>query len=433
MALDHRALASITELSALIRRGQATPSEVVEGCLRRVAEAEDGVQAWAYLAQEEARGVARQRTEQLRRGGSCGVLYGIPFGVKDIYDTAGMPTEWGSPLYAGRVPPRDAELVGRLAAAGAIVVGKTHTTAFAYFDPGPTRNPRHLQHTPGGSSSGSAAAVAAGMVPFALGSQTLGSVLRPASFCGVVGFKPTYGRLPTAGMLPFAPTLDHAGLFTRTAAEMALLWAAITGRSEDRPPKGAPAARLAVPPWPIEGRLEPEMSEAFDACLERLRSAGLPIDEVPLPESFARLPAATDTIVRFEGARTHRERFLEFGACMGPKLAALVEAGLGLHQGTYQAAIQAVGRAKAEFAERTVQHAVWITPAALGPAPPGLESTGDPRANAPFTALGVPALCLPFGRTDKGLPLGLQLATAAGDDALLLAAGAALEPALNGA
>ena len=395
-----------------------TPAALVERCLGRVDEREDDLRAWAYLAAVEASERAGALTEELKATGPRGPLHGIPFGVKDIFDTAGMPTEWGSPLYAGRTPGNDCALVAQFAEAGGIVLGKTVTTAFAYFDAGPTRNPHNLEHTPGGSSSGSAAAVAEGMVPFALGSQTMGSVLRPASFCGVVGFKPTFGRLALEGVMPFAKSLDHAGCFTRTVEEMSFLWQAL---GNEVVPSENGARKLTVVPWPIGSPLEAEMAEAFEVLTDRLAGADFAIERIGLPPAFEKLAVATRTVMTYEGARTHEQPFREHGPKVGAKLAVLVEQGLANGEADYREARQIIETARADFAERTRQGAVWLTPAAPGPAPEGLGSTGDPICNLPFTALGVPAISVPFGRSEKGLPLGLQLSAAAGSEGLLLA------------
>ena len=404
-----------------------SPIEIVHTLLARIEERDGRLQAWARVEREQAEQAAVAAEGEIAAGRRRSPLHGVPFGIKDIFDTAGITTSWGSPLYAGRVPDADAALVARLKEAGAIVLGKTHTTGFAYFDPAPTRNPHHLEHTPGGSSSGSAAAVADGMVPFALGSQTLGSVLRPASFCGVVGLKPTFGALPADGMLPFAPTLDHAGLFTRTVEEMAWLWAVITGSD---PIKAAANRRLARPRWPLEGELEPEMAAGLDLALARLAQAGFEIDELSLPESFQRLPGATLIVFRYEGAQTHKDRFERHGSKIGEKLAVLVESGLRIDRRRYEEALALLAQARRDYAELIQEHPLWITPSALGPAPKGLASTGDPRANAPFTALGVPAISLPFGRAPSGLPLGMQLAAAHGRECALLAAALVCEKSL---
>ena len=420
-------LPPLDELSRRIRDGEMTPAALVERCLGRVEQREDDLRAWAYLAAAEARQRAGALTEELKATGPRGALHGIPFGVKDIFDTAGMPTEWGSALYAGRTPGEDCALVAQLAEAGGIVLGKTVTTAFAYFDAGPTRNPRNLEHTPGGSSSGSAAAVADGMLPFALGSQTMGSVLRPASFCGVVGFKPTFGRLALEGVMPFSKSLDHAGCFTRTVEEMSFLWQALG--NEVVPSKNG-ARTLTVVPWPIGSPLEAEMAAAFAALKDRLAGAGFAIERIGLPPAFEKLAEATRTVMTYQGARTHEQPFREHGPKVGAKLAVLVEKGLAIGEAEYRESQRIIQTARADFAERTRQGAVWLTPAAPGPAPEGLGSTGDPICNLPFTALGVPAISVPFGHTEKGLPLGLQLSAAADSEGLLLATALRCEQAL---
>ena len=418
---------SLEELSRRIRGREITPVEVVESCLARVGEREDSVHAWSYLAADEALGRAKSLTEELNRGGPRSVLHGIPFGVKDIFDTAGMPTEWGTAVHRGRVPSSDAKVVADLASMGAVVLGKTHTTAYAYFDPAPTRNPHNPAHTPGGSSSGSAAAVADGMVPFALGSQTMGSVLRPASFCGICGLKPTFGALPVEGIMRFSPTLDHAGLFARTVGDMVFLWRSLMGVS----PAIEPPLRLGVPPWPIDANLEPEMEEGFGQCLERLREGGHSVEPISLPESFAKLPQTIQVVMRFEAARIHGEDLRKHGTDIGAKLAALLEDGLTIEESEYKTALSNLDQAREDFAALTRECPIWATPSALGAAPRGLETTGDPRCNAPFTALGVPSISLPFGKAAGGLPLGLQLSVPAGGGTLLLAAAQRCEGVLR--
>jgi Asp-tRNA(Asn)/Glu-tRNA(Gln) amidotransferase A subunit family amidase len=411
---------SLVKLCLDLQAGRRTATDVVASYLDRIDAMDSGIHAWAYVAREEARAEARKLDREFAARGCRGPLHGIPVGVKDIFDTAAMPTEWGTPTQRGRIPDQDAALIAQLRGAGAIVLGKTHTTAFAYFDPGPTRNPHNTDFSPGGSSSGSAAAVAAGMVPFAIGSQTMGSVLRPASFCGVVGMKPTFGRLPLGGVMAFAQSLDHAGFFTSTVADMRHLWSAYTG--EDVTSTAAPPHQLINVPWPIEDGLDTEMEEACNALIGRLRSGGLKIEERPLPEAFRALLRAARTINNYEGARANRERYEKHGAEIGVKLATLVEDGLAIREQLYLDALQTVARARAEFETSVADGSLWFVPAAPGPAPEGISSTGDPRCNAPFTAMGVPALTLPFGRTDQGLPLGCQIAAAAGHEDLLLAA-----------
>jgi Asp-tRNA(Asn)/Glu-tRNA(Gln) amidotransferase A subunit family amidase len=340
-----------------------------------------------------------------------GVLSGIPFGVKDIIETKGLATEYGSPIYKGRIGTADAAIVRELRRRGGVLLGKTHTTAFAYRTPGPTRNPRDLAHTPGGSSSGSAAAVAAGMVPFALGTQTRGSVLRPASYCGVTGFKPSYGLLPMEGVLPFAKSLDTLGLFTQTPSEMLRLWATL-GYAEGRPEDLA----LGVADPPLE--VEPAMNRAFQAALSQLRNAGAVVRPVAITEMLNKLNDASSTVMFYEGARFHEQRFKEYGSRLAD-MADLVRDGLKIPVERYDEARRFVADCQARMTELFKATPVILVPAATGPAPLGLTSTGDPRMNAPWTALGTPAISLPLPVTNA-LPLGLQLTASHGEDARVI-------------
>lgn len=340
----------------------------MEDCLGRIAECEREIRAWVEIAPQPAT--------------ADGPLRGIPFGAKDIFETRGLATEYGSPLYAGRKGTEDAAIVALLRSRGAILLGKTQTTAFASFDPAPTRNPRLPGHTPGGSSAGSAAAVAAGMVPFAIGTQTLGSVIRPASYCGVCGFKPTYGRIPFDGALPFAPTLDTVGFFGNSAREMQWLWENLGLEDGQR----LPAPRIAT------------------------------LDRPP-----ADVVQAAFVVNRYEGARTHEERFREFGERLGPRLAALIRDGLATPAREYRAALALITSRREEM---FAAHDIILSPAATGPAPVGFDSTGDPAMNAPWTAFGAPAITIPRPGSP---PIGLQIAAAPGNDAALLAFAVELE------
>jgi amidase len=383
-----------------------TPDELLGLCVERIAERDAQVHAWVQVSPQPALGK--------------GPLAGIPFGVKDIYETLELATEYGSPVYAGRKGSRDAALVTQLRQQGAVLIGKTRTTAFAYFDAGPTRNPHNLAHTPGGSSSGSAAAVAAGMAPFALGTQTLGSILRPASFCGVVGFKPSAGSLPLDGVLPFAPSLDTAGLFTQTADDMQLLWI-LMGHTKAAAPRNLSIPALMPP-------VDPAMEAAFRRTVERL-GQNLGIGIVEMPERFTELGPAVHTIFAYEGSRTHEARWREHGDQTGQKLASLVEEGLRISTAQYHAALIAVVEIKRQISNVFRHYPVLITPAAPGPAPEGLLSTGDPVMNLPWTALGVPAISLPM--PVLGLPLGLQFVSESGTDGALLALAAEVESLLQ--
>jgi Asp-tRNA(Asn)/Glu-tRNA(Gln) amidotransferase A subunit family amidase len=340
----------------------------LDDCLRRIQESEAEVRAWVEVNPQPPT--------------ADGPLRGIPFGAKDIFETTGLATEYGSPIFAGRKGSTDAALVAMLRSRGAILVGKTHTTAFASFDPAPTRNPRVPGHTPGGSSAGSAAAVAAGMVPFAIGTQTLGSVIRPASYCGVCGFKPTFGRLPFDGALPFAPSLDTVGFFARSAREMLWLWEQL-GFDDGRKFEAPRVATWDGPP--------------------------------------AEVVAAAYTINRYEGARSHRTLYEEHGERIGVRLAALIREGLSTGESEYRAALAVVAHMREEV---FAAHDLVLGHAATGPAPAGYDSTGDPSMNAPWTAFGAPAFTIPR----PGFPpVGLQVAAAPGQDSALLAYAAALE------
>ena len=315
---------------------------------------------------------------------------------------------------------------------GAILLGKTHTTAFAYRTPAPTRNPRNLEHTPGGSSSGSAAAVAAGMVPFALGTQTRGSILRPASYCGVTGFKPSYGRISVDGVLPYAKSLDTVGFFTHTPADMLALWEAM-GYSSGLPavaPVGAEAgtdAPLSVGvPNPMPD-VDAEMGSAVQNAIDRLRRAGIRTQSIDIADLLKTLDAATNDIAFYEGARFHEQRWKEHGARL-LELADLVEKGLKMPADRYERSLRQIREAQLRLSELYKATPVILGPAATGAAPHGLSYTGDPRINAPWTGLGTPAISIPMPVT--GLPLGLQLTAERGEDARLLRAAVRLHRAL---
>jgi Asp-tRNA(Asn)/Glu-tRNA(Gln) amidotransferase A subunit family amidase len=363
------------------------PDSLLDLCLARIRDLDGEVRAWVEVAPQPPLG--------------DGPLNGLPFGAKDIFETRGLGTAYGSPLYAGRKGDCDAAALTHLRRRGAILLGKTHTTAFASFDPAPTCNPRVPGHTPGGSSAGSAAAVAAGMVPLALGTQTLGSVLRPASYCGVCGFKPTFGRIPMDGVLPFAPSLDTAGLFTATAGEMARIWAASFG---------APAqAELRRAAWI---RVPPE--KPIQEAVERLRATGVRVDALDPPEGWRELIGAAFEINCYEGARTHEARYRAFGERMGARLAELIREGLFMPRERYQSAVAHVAAMRSRLEPLFTEYDVLLSPAATGPAPAGYASTGDPSNNAPWTALGVPAIGVPL--PGQAPPMGLQITAATGDD-----------------
>ena len=365
-------------------------------------------------------------------------LFGVLVGLKDIFRADGFPTRAGSALPPELFGGPEAASVARLRRAGALVLGKTVTTEFAYFDPGPTANPHETAHTPGGSSSGSAAAVAAGYGPLALGSQTVGSVIRPAAFCGVVGFKPTYARIPIDGVLPFSASVDHVGLFTQDAAGAALA-ASLLCDGWQPPLAEAAAGRLpvlAVPDGPYLDQAAPEGRRAFDDHVARLESRGCVVHRLPALSDIAEVTQRHRNLVAAEFAAVHDAWFRDYGSLYRPHSAMLIERGRAV-AGADLAAARA-GRAQlrsqlqASMEERGVD--LWICPAAPGPAPAGLGATGDPALNLPWTHAGLPALTLPAGATAGaaagGLPLGLQIVGRFRADEALLAWAQLLEPLL---
>ena len=413
---------SATEAAGLIRAGTIESGELVSACLERVARVEPDVQAWTFLDPDHAMAQARAADEWRRSGGPLGALHGVPVGLKDIIDTADMPTENGSVLHAGRTPSRDAAVTERLRAAGAIVMGKTVTTEFATRTPGKTRNPHHPGHTPGGSSSGSAAAVAASMVPLALGSQTGGSIIRPGSYCGVFALKPTFGLISRHGMFRLSRSLDHVGLFARGVDDLALLLEELAGFDE-RDPDTHPGARalyreaaLEPPPraprfgffrsgrW---SRVSEDAQAAFLALVERL---GAQVEEVELPVGAAELAERHRVVMDAEVA-LNLEREWETGRDrLSPSLRARIEsgrAGRALEYLQARAALPPLNALLADLFERRCD--AILTPAAEGTAPAGLESTGEPTFCTLWTLLGLPAVSVPLLQGGNRLPIGVQL------------------------
>ena len=407
---------SLIEIEQLVRRRELSPTEVLQQALGTIKSKEPDLRAWAHLDPSSAVRAAERLTRELSRSGPRSPLHGVPVAVKDIFDTRAMPTEWGSPTQRGRQPSADCELVERLNSLGCVILGKTHTAAYAFFDPAPTRNPHDLAHTPGGSSSGSAAAVAAGMAPLAVGSQTQGSVLRPASFCGVTGFKPSHGLLPLNGVMPFAPTLDHAGLFAGGVRDLALAWSALGFAASSES-----ADEVRAVDWPPGGTAEAVMQRTLESSLQALQAFGIRVRRFERPRFFDALPAALRTVMAFEAVQEHWQRYVQHGPAIGSRLASLLEEGSRISCSEYAQALAELASARDHFEDWMDPHAVVATPAAPGPAPAGLESTGDPSCNAPFTALGAPSISIPMPVPEGQLPMGLQLAAGRGRDALLLA------------
>jgi len=431
---DERSLIlSAADAAQQIREGRLTSEELVQACLERIRALEPKVQAWAFLDEEHALAQARAADERKRSGEPIGPLHGVPVGVKDIFDTADMPTENGTVLHQGRTPRHDAAAVSMLRAAGAVILGKTVTTECAYFAPGKTRNPHNPEHTPGGSSSGSAAAVAAGMVPLALGSQTNGSVIRPAAFCGVYGFKPTHGLIPRSGVLQLSRTLDHVGLFARTIEDLALLLGELQGYDE-RDPDTRPRARIPfqslaaeeppIPPMlafiktPHWERADGDTKEAFAELVEAL---GPQVEEVELMSSALDAWDWHKTIMAAEMAANLEREWRLGKEKLSAQLRELVERGREARAVDYQRALRSIGPVVESFDELFMErYDAIVTPAALGTAPKGLGSTGDPSFCSLWTLLGMPAVSLPLMQGANGLPLGVQLVGRRGFDARLM-------------
>ena len=392
-----------------LQADRETRKRGLEQCMQRIRELDPSIHAWVQVKPERPTG--------------DGALSEIPFGVKDIVETQGMATEYGSPLYKGRVGTKDAAIIRMMRGRGAVLLGKTVTTAFAYRTPGPTRNPRNLEHTPGGSSSGSAAAVAAGMVPFAIGEQTRGSMIRPASYCGITGFKPTHDLLPMEGVLPLAKSQDTLGLYTNTPVDMLALWKALGF------PAGGDEQFAFGVPEPIPD-CEPEMAHAFGQCMMLLRRAGVKLQTIDIKALLKKIETANDLITFYEGARVHEARLKEFGDRLDQPIAALVRDGLKIPKEKYDQAMQTVADGKARMAEFFKSTPVILTPAATGPAPLGLSTTGDPAMNAPWTALGTPAITIPMPIAG-GLPLGLQMTADVKQDSRVLHAAILLQGRFN--
>ncbi len=423
---------SAADAARAIREGAISAEQLAEACLARVRDADRDVEAWTYLDPEHALKQARARDQDRREGRPVGPLHGVPIGIKDIFDTGDMPTEDGSVLHAGRMPEHDATAVAMLRAAGAVILGKTVTTEFATFSPGKTRNPRNSQHTPGGSSSGSAAAVAAGMVPLALGSQTNGSVIRPAAFCGVYGFKPTHGLIPRGGVLKLSRTLDHVGMFARTLEDIALLAEQLVGH-DLRDPDTRLRARVPFvdtvaqePPLPpmlayVKGPAWERATEETQAAFAELAAAlGDRIVEVEMPASARQSLDWHREIMEAEMAANLDLEWEKGRDRISDQLRTQLERGREVKALDYQRARARIPLLNEGFEEIFERCAAIVTPAAPGTAPAGLQATGDPAFCTLWTLCGMPALSLPLMRGENGLPMGVQLVGRRDDDARLL-------------
>ena len=422
---------SLTQAVEDIRDGRIKSAELVTDCLRRVAATDEAIEAWAFLDPGLAMMQAENADLRRQKGNPTGPLHGVPVGVKDIFDTADMPTEFGSPFWAGHTPRRDAAAVAKLRAAGAVIMGKTVTTEYAYFQPGKTKNPHDPARTPGGSSSGSAAAVAASMVPGAIGSQTNGSVIRPAAFCGVVGFKPTHGLIPRSGALELSRALDHVGVFARTIEDAALLAEVMVGFDEEdldtrpraRPPFAATA--MSEPPLPprfafvrshVWEQAAPVTREAFGELVEVLAEHAAAVD---LGERFAGTIDLHRVVMETEMAHNLRRDYDKAGEQLSAVLRGLIERGRTHRAVDYMAALAGIETLNGALDDVFDEYDAILTPAAPGEAP-AIDSTGNPVFCTTWTYLGTPAVSLPLLASEQGLPIGVQLVGRRGNDARLL-------------
>ncbi len=415
--------ALLAETTAQLRNGRLDLGVTIDEMCDRVEQVDPAVQA--LLPEPGRRGRLHSEAAALAARfpdpATRPALYGALVAVKDIFHVDGFITRAGS-----EVPPElfagpEAASVSLLRAAGALILGKAVTTEFAYFEPGPTRNPHNLAHTPGGSSSGSAAAVAAGLCPLAVGTQTIGSVIRPAAFCGIVGFKPSYDRIPSAGLVYFSRSVDHVGLFTQDVAGMRLAAGVVCPNwQEAAGPASLPV--MGVPEGPYLQQAEPEALAAFRRQLERLATAGVPVRSVPALGDIERINALHRRLIFAEFADEHAGFYNEYAALYRPRTAEIIEIGRTVTDDERAEARASMASLRADLTGLMDAEGIdlWACPAAPGPAPEGIDATGDPAMNLPWTHAGMPAVTLPASVAANGLPLGLQLVARFGDDERLL-------------
>jgi Asp-tRNA(Asn)/Glu-tRNA(Gln) amidotransferase A subunit family amidase len=414
MPVDHCRL-SARQAARMIRDGSLSAEELVRDCLERIKAREETIHAWSAIDPEAALSHARALD---RLGSLTGPLHGIPVGVKDVFDTRELPTEHGSPIYKGWQPMSDAACVAAARAAGAIILGKTHTAEFANLHPPPTRNPNNPAHTPGGSSSGSAAAVADCMVPLALGTQTGGSTVRPASFCGVVGFKPSFGEISRAGLKLSAESLDTVGLFGRDVGDVALFAQALCGLNAVAPlPRPPRVGLFRTPRW---SRVQPSMQRGIEQAAACFSSAGADLRDLDAGVQFEELFDAHACIMRYEIARGMVWETQFHRAQYSPIYREKIDTGLATTRSEWRDALIVRARWQAWMAQAMQAFDVLLTAPAADEAPLGLTSTGDSSFNGIWTALGVPCLNLPNVLGPQGLPLGVQMVGASGADEVLL-------------
>ena len=404
------------EIARRIRDGDWSAESVARACLERIASREPDIGAWAHVDPD----AVLERARSLDRAPSRGVLHGVPIGVKDVIDTADQPTGHGSPIYAGHRPARDAACVARLREAGALILGKTVTTEFAFAHPAGTRHPLAPAHTPGGSSSGSAAAVADGMVPAALGTQTGGSTIRPSAFCGIVGYKPAFGSIPTEGLKPLAPSLDTIGIMARRLEDIPLLAGVLAARPVASVHDGPP--RLALCRTPYWDRAEAPARSVLLETMKAAREAGAKTREIELPAEFAGLDDAHRVVMSAEVARSMDAEWRTDAARLSEAMRAFIERGRGETVEDVEAGWAFASDCRRRLRALCEDGEILVTPSAPGEAPRGLATTGDAVFCRLWTLLAPPCLHLPVTRGPSGLPLGVQLVAPDGGEGTLLGA-----------
>lgn len=406
------------QAAALLQRRELKAEDLVRACLERVAARDDDIHAFTHVDAVSALAQARA----LDAGPVRGPLHGLPLGVKDLFDTTDLPTAYGSALYAHHRPAADAASVTLCREAGAVVLGKTVTTEFAYFTPGPTVNPHNALHTPGGSSSGSAAAVADHMVPLALGTQTAGSIIRPAAYCGVVGYKPSLGRVVHAGVKSLSPTLDVIGGFGRSVEDAALLGAVLTGDLRLMENHLHGALRIGLFPSPSWPEADADMQKAWAQATQALAKNSDHCQDQALVQDFGELIQLQKDVMSYEMARSLSFERLRHREALSPALQALLDAGMAISGAQHAANLQRTSDWRLRIDALFERHDVLLTPSTTGAAPEGLTATGDPLFCRSWSLLGLPSVHLPLLRNAKGLPVGLQLVGRMGEDHKLLAA-----------
>lgn len=404
---------SATQAVAMIRNGTLRPEALIEACLDRIAARDPEIRAFVHHEPDAARAEAARAKP--------GPLQGIPIGIKDVLDTADMPSAYGSPIWAGHRPKADCAAVAWARAAGGVVIGKTVTTEFATRKPGPTRNPVNPAHTPGGSSSGSAAGVGAGLFPLAYGTQTAGSVIRPAAFCGVVGYKPTYGLISRIGMKIMADSLDTVGVMARTVADCAVFAGVVSGRDlgdpEQRPER---VPRIGICRSPTWATAAPETHELLDRVVSVLGRTGAVLQDRELPRAFDSLIGAHPIIMNNESGRALGWELAHHAEQISDDLRERLRFGLEQPEPALMNAYGVFATAQQAFPEVVGDLDVLVTPAAPGEAPKGIEWTGDPAFNFIWTSLHVPCVTVPAGSGPNGLPLGIQIVGRQGEDKAVL-------------